>query len=64
MVNKCSSIHDELTTVFFRAGSLMKKNRIFLHLVVDLVHKRMIEKLGKKGLKTMRKRCSLADRKL
>jgi hypothetical protein len=63
MVNKCSSTHEEFTTVFFRSGSLTKKKSILLNLPIDLVHKLIIKNSRKKRLKTVHKRCSLADRK-
>jgi hypothetical protein len=52
MFNKCSSIHEEFTTVFFRAESLIKKKRILLNLSIDLVDRLIVENPRKKnGLK-------------
>ncbi len=59
---KCSSTHDEFTTVYFRLGSLIKKKRIFLNLSAKLGHILIIENSRKRRLRTVRKRCSLADR--
>jgi hypothetical protein len=48
---KCSSTHDEFTTVYFRLGSLIKKKRIFLNLSATLVHYLLSKIPEKDGLK-------------